>query len=216
MNIVASKKSINLLISAEVSSKAYYEKFLTHPVWPKGESGITVGIGTDLGQMSEEAITEDWQNYVSVDDLHLMLSVSGLKGTRAQAELPKIKSVIVPFDAACDVFYKRSLPKFAKLTHGIYPGLEQLEPDAVGALISMVYNRGAALNGPGRVEMKSIVHLVPHKDYAGIAALVLQSKRLWVGKKGMDGIVTRRTTEASYIADAVREYGPDELVTIQI
>lgn len=216
MNLIASKKSINLLISAEVSSEAYYNKLLTHPTWPKGESGVTIGIGYDLGQMSSEAITEDWKDYVSVEDLHTMLSVSGLKGTKAQAALPKTKKVTVTFDSACQVFYKRSLPKFAKMTRGIYPGLELLEPDAVGALISMVYNRGAALNGPGRVEMKSIVHLVPVKDYAGIAAMVLHSKRLWVGKNGMAGIITRRTTEANYIANAVHEYNSDELVTIEI
>ena len=216
MNLIASKKSIDLLIFAEVSSKAYYEKFLIHPTWPGGESGVTIGIGADLGQMSKDVIISDWHDQLSVEDLKTIISVAGLKGAAAASALAKTKKVIVTYDSACNVFYKRSLPKFAKMTLGIYPGLELLEPDAVGALISMIYNRGAALTGKNREEMNSIVHLVPQKDYAGIAAMVSHSKRIWTGKKGMEGIVARRTAEANYIANAVHSYDSDELVIIPV
>lgn len=218
MNLVVSKKGIDLLISAEVSSEAYYDKFLTHPVWPGGQSGITWGIGYDGGQEPKQTIINDWHELLAINDLKLLLSCAGLKGIAAQQALATsgVKKVIVPFSAAQTVFYKKDLPKYAKETIKLYPGLEKLEPDAIAALISMIYNRGASITGKGREEMASIVHLVAVQDYNGISALIRHSERLWQGKKGMEGIVARREKEAKFVANAVHQYAQDELLIIPV
>ena len=218
MRIVASKKSLDLIINEEVGSQPYYEKKLQGAVWPKGESGVTVGIGYDLGYNNKAQIAIDWKDYVSPAILALLQGAAGLKGEAANAYLkanPSLKAIKIPFKTAVKVFYEKTLPRYTRMTNDIYPGLDQLKPDAVGALVSMVFNRGSALKGDRRVEMKNIVPLVKSKDYAAIAAEVEKSKRLWVGT-AVSGVATRRVTEAKFIRNAVREYKLDELVGVDI
>lgn len=44
-----SQRAIALIVGCEVSGKANYEARYQRPVWPKGLSGITIGIGYDVG-----------------------------------------------------------------------------------------------------------------------------------------------------------------------
>lgn len=218
MRIIASKRSLDLIINQEVGSPAYYDRSLQGPVWPKGESGITVGIGYDLGYNVAGQVNIDWGYVLNPDTLALLKSCSGLRGEAAHAYLlshPELHKIQIPFETAKRVFYEKTLPRFAGDTLTIYPGLDQLKPDAVGALISMVFNRGDALKGDRRLEMREIVPLVPKKDYAGIADLVEKSKRLWEGKN-MPGLVDRRITEAKFIRNAVHEYALEDLVGIDV
>jgi GH24 family phage-related lysozyme (muramidase) len=218
MRIVASKQSLDLIIHEEIGSEAYYTKALQGPVWPKGESGITVGVGYDLGYNTKAQIAIDWGYVVSPETLALLQSCAGLKGEKAHAYLlahPELKKIKIPLATAKKVFYEKLLPRYAKQTLSIYPGLDQLKPDAVGALISMVFNRGASLSGERRIEMKQIVPLVPKKDYKGIGDLVEKSKRLWEGQ-GLPGLVKRRVNEAKFIRGAVHEYKLEDLVGIDV
>ena len=43
-----------------------------------------------------------------------------------------------------------------KETLKAFPGANELHPDAFGALVSLVFNRGAAVTGKNREEMKNI------------------------------------------------------------
>jgi hypothetical protein len=212
-----SQKTIDFIISQEVTSESVYNKNYSSPAWPGGQSGITIGIGYDLGYNTPEQITSDW-SLLAAADVALLKTASGIKGTSAQAFLqshPNLKAVKVPFAMAEQVFVKNSIPRFAKAALSIYPGLADLEPDAAGALISMVYNRGASLSGDRRLEMREIVPLIPKKDYAGIAQLIDASKRLWIGQR-LDGIVKRREEEAGLVRNASRTYAANEMVPVTI
>jgi len=48
-SMIVSKKSLDLIIAFEVSSKTAYNSKYKNPIWPGGESGITIGIGYDIG-----------------------------------------------------------------------------------------------------------------------------------------------------------------------
>jgi hypothetical protein len=48
-NSQLSKPAIDYIISYEVTSPNVYNKKYTSPIRPDGKSGITIGIGTDLG-----------------------------------------------------------------------------------------------------------------------------------------------------------------------
>jgi hypothetical protein len=210
-----SLRSLYFIIGEEVGSRADYEKKYIRPVWPKGDSGITIGIGYDLGYHTAAEITRDWAGLAPASAA-LIAACAGKKGTSAQGWLsanPALQAVVVPYEIACQVFIKASLPKASREALNIYPGLEKLMPDAVGALVSMVFNRGSSLDGERRAEMKAIGPLIPKKDYAGIAALIDRSKRLWVGI-GMDGLVKRREAEAAMVRTAVRQYAQNESVTV--
>ena len=62
-----SKKSIDAIIAFEVTSPEYYEKHYQNPTWPGGDSGVTVGIGYDLGQNNRETIIMDWTGNVNLN-----------------------------------------------------------------------------------------------------------------------------------------------------
>lgn len=218
MKLITSKKSIDIIVNHEIGSPAYYNKRLRTPVWPGGSSGVTIGIGYDLGYNSPEQIKKDWGHVLSEADIKTLIKCSGLKGAPAKSQLNNdkaLKSVIVTLESAKKVFYESALPRYARMTAAIYPGLDELKPDAIGALISMVYNRGASLAGASRKEMRNIVEHVKNKDYAKIAYEIDASKRLWEGKN-LNGLITRRKEEAKMVKESLRQYTKEELIAIEI
>lgn len=198
-----SKKSIDFIIQQEVGGRAYYEKVLQKPSWPGGASGITIGIGYDLGYNSITQFTKDWSTSLTADSINKLKTIIGLKAEKAKLALKgDVLSVRVPFNAAYDVFVNNDIPRYYAMTKKIYPGLEALNEDTQGALVSMIYNRGAGLTGDSRKEMRAIVDFVAKKDYEGIAEEIEKSKRLWE-HKGLDGLVIRREAEADMIRHSV-------------
>lgn len=198
-----SRKSIDMIIQHEIGGKAYYDKILQKPSWPGGESGITVGIGYDLGYNTEKQFVKDWGKVLSEPNVKTLKTVIGLKGQKAKLSLKgELLNIRIPYNIAYDVFVKSSIPRYYKLTLSIYPGMVNLNEDTQGALVSMIFNRGASLNGESRKEMRAIVDLIEAKDYEGIAEEIEKSKRLWE-HKGLDGLVIRREAEADMIRNSI-------------
>lgn len=198
-----SKKSIDFIIQHEIGSRIYYEKALQKPTWPGGESGVTIGLGADLGYMTEKQFLLDWSSSLNLNFITPLRKVIGLKGLVAKSMLKgEIMQVRVPYLTAYEVFIKTSLPRYYRMTKKIYPDLELLNEDTQGALVSMVYNRGASLEGDNRKEMKAIVPLVALLDYEGIAHQIESSKRLWEDKK-LEGLVIRREAEADLVLQSI-------------
>jgi hypothetical protein len=56
VSLTVSRKGLQQIVQHEISSASYYRKFLSHPTWPGGSSGITIGIGYDLGYNSGRQI----------------------------------------------------------------------------------------------------------------------------------------------------------------
>ncbi|GAB3420031.1 hypothetical protein [Niabella aquatica] len=199
-NMIVSKRSLEIIIESEVSSRAAYQLKYKYPVWPKNESGITIGIGYDLGYVNEAVFLSDWQEFINDAEIKKLKAVVGLKGRNAEAALtPEIKMVEVPLEAALTVFYTKSMPQYAKSAARIYPGIEKLPPDAQGALLSIVYNRGASVAGERRTEMKNIQKWVIQKNLSKIAGEVREMKRLWPDVKGLRD---RREREAVLVENA--------------
>ena len=198
-----SKKSIDMIINHEIGGKAYYEKVLQKPTFPGGQSGVTIGLGYDLGYNTEKQFLEDWSDKLNLNFLTPLRKVIGLKGETAKQMLRgEILQVRVPYNAAYEVFIKKSLPRYYAMTKAIYPELDTLNEDTRGALVSMIYNRGNKIEGDSRKDMKAFVDLVAIKDYEGIADQIERSKRLWENK-GLDGLVKRREEEADLILQSL-------------
>jgi len=197
-----SKKAIDLIIQHEVGGRAVYEKRYQKPIWAGGDSGLTIGLGYDVGYVKETQLFSDWQG-LNLNFLNALKRFCGIKGEVVKTMMRgEVLNVIIPYNIAYEVFVKKSIPKYYALTKKIYPQLDELNEDTRGALVSMVYNRGAKIDGESRKEMKAIVDLVAKKDYEGIAEQIEQSKRLWEGK-GLDGLVIRREAEADLVRDSV-------------
>ncbi|HVE56947.1 MAG TPA: hypothetical protein VNB22_08960 [Pyrinomonadaceae bacterium] len=212
-SMIVSKRSLDKIVEYEISSEEIYNKKYQKPIYPGGDSGVTIGIGYDVGFNTKTQIDADWRGKISDADLELLKTAAGAKGENAKNLIAGLKSVTVPFAAAREVFYVSTLPRYAKSTRGIYPGVEHLPADAQGALLSLIYNRGTSLTGDRRKEMNAIVALVAAKDLDGIAAQIIAMKRLW-DKTKLPGLHARRDDEAKLVKNARPTYPPEELVKV--
>ncbi|MEO6304797.1 MAG: hypothetical protein ABIP51_16675 [Bacteroidia bacterium] len=213
MSLIISKKSVDAIVNFEVGSENLYNRRYTHPVLPGVNSGITIGIGYDLGMSSVSTIIKDWTGFVSNNDLALIKKAAGLTQTKAKEVLPLLKNVTVSYHDAEEVFIK-DLSNYAAQALHIYPGLEKLNPDTVGAIISLVYNRGSLINDTDRrKEMKALVGFIAAADYINIAAQFRSMKRLWSSKTAQ-GLITRREVEALLVDGSQRVYSDVEKISI--
>jgi len=198
-----SKKSLEMIIHHEIGGRAYYDKKLQAPIWAGGESGVTIGMGYDLGYNSEKQFMLDWSGVINLNYINALRPTIGIKGPQAKAMLKgEILNVKIPYNTAYEVFVKSSLPRYYAMTKKIYPNMDLLNDDTKGALVSVVYNRGNRLEGDSRAEMRAIVDLIEKQDYEGIAEQIEKSKRLWENR-GLDGLVVRREAEADLVRDSM-------------
>lgn len=199
-----SDKTLKLLLQYEVGGgKSYYEKYLSKFTWPGGASGPTIAIGVDCAYYSQKELSEIFTS-LPKDQIKLIQEASGKSGERGKEYALKLRSagIVVDWDRALDIFQKLTWPKFTKLAKKTFPGLSDLHPDAYGAIISLVFNRGTSLKGESRKEMVNIKNLIPKKDYKKIAKEFRNMKRIWIGKN-LDGLLERRESEAKLIESCV-------------
>ena len=186
------------VINFESGGESYYNKFLKKVTWPGGASGLTIGIGADLGYMSKEEFEKYFSSFFTPLENLKLKSVIGLKGDSAKSKLTSVKGIELNWENAMNAFINWTLPKFWKLSNALWPGLDKLEEPAQIALVSLVFNRGASTKGSSRTEMVNIKPLVVKRDYKGIAKEIRSMKRLWIGKN-MDGLIKRREEEAKMV-----------------
>lgn len=186
------------VINFESGGQAYYNRALKKVTWPGGASGLTIGIGADLGYMTLTEFNKYFAKYFSSESNRKLIAGIGLKGQAAKARLPQVKNIELSWENAMEAFIAWTLPKFWKLTNTLWPGIDKLTESAQIALVSIVFNRGASTKGESRREMRNIAPMVLKKDYKGIAKEIRSMKRLWVGKN-LDGLIKRREEEAKMV-----------------
>jgi GH24 family phage-related lysozyme (muramidase) len=170
--------------------------------WPGGESGITLGIGYDIGFVTPEQFEEDWSQHLGSDQIERLKTGIGIKGERARQRASEFRDITVTRAQAVEVFTNKTLPLHSQRTEGAFPGVDQLPPDAQGALVSLVFNRGPGMGGDSRAEMRAVRDAVAQGDLQEIANQIRAMKRLWVGK-GLDGLLRRRDAEADLVESAI-------------
>ena len=214
-SLIASRRSLDLIVQSEVTSKAVYNQKYKSPVVPGEASGITIGIGYDIGHMNLATFEKDWQPFLSATDYSLLKTGVGKKQQAArQALTPALKAVVISWETAMEVFYTRSMPAWAQKARKMYPGLQQLPPDAQGAIVSLVYNRGTSLDSSDRRrEMRNLVTLIAAGNLQGMAQEIRAMKRLW-DKRVSPGLHIRRDKEGDLVANASFNMLPDEYVLI--
>ena len=170
--------------------------------WPGASSGITLGYGYDLGHVTPEQFERDWGACFTPEQKARLRGAIGKTGPAAAALAPQLADIKCNRADSARVLSEVSIPDYLERTRAAFPGLEALPADAQGALVSLVYNRGAGMTGDSRREMRTIRALVPLGDLPGIARAVREMKRLWEGK-GLAGLLRRRDAEASLIESAM-------------
>jgi hypothetical protein len=192
-----SQAAFDLIVNSEISGRAAYEAHYRRPERPGGQSGITVGIGYDCGYYSAAVIRQDWSGKIPDAMVSVLCAVAGLQGQAAQNRLAAVRPLVdVPWGAAIDVFSNVSIPKYLRSCHAL-PNFDELSPDCKGALLSLVYNRGASFDQPGPryVEMRNIKALMAAEKFTAIPAEFRKMKRLWT-TPSLRGVAIRREQEA--------------------
>ncbi len=196
-----SPEAKKLIVEFETGGQSYYQARLQRPTWPGGASGVTVGIGYDLGYNTRAQILEDWKA-LPESQRNALAGASGLKGAAAKARVSALKWIVIPWPVAEEVFVRKTMPRFGSMTAGAFPGITAAHAHVEGAMLSIVFNRGASMAGSVRVEMRSIRDYVAAGRIAPIPQEIRSMKRLWVGK-GLDGLLRRREAEARLVEQSL-------------
>lgn len=204
-----SKKSLDLILEFEVGGgENYYNKFLKNPAWPEGQSGVTIGVGYDLGYVNKAEFSEDWKD-LPKDIFDRLYKVVGIKGYNAKNLIRGLRDISIPWDLSLKVFNNKTVTKFYNLTKDTFPNFDKMPEDAKGGLVSLVFNRGNALEGDRRREMKlirdgmRITNTFDQKALTFIANQIRNMKRIWAGGSIEKGMNRRRDAEAKLIEQSL-------------
>ena len=177
--------------------------------WPGGESGISLGYGCDIG--ADPKSLEYWRGILSDDQINRLAVAKGKTGGAAAGIARQFSDIKVSEADALAVFMKHTLPLEIALTRKTYLGIDLLPLTVLGAMTSIVYNRGPDLDGDRRSEMREIKEVVTEfantpperRDVKAtlekIAGLIQRMKRLW--DNSQRGLLIRRDAEAKLIRD---------------
>jgi hypothetical protein len=199
-----SKRASALIISSEVSGVSQYKQRFHKPTWPGGSSGVTIGIGYDLGFVNLKEFGADWTDYLDGEEFRALSGCCGLYGERARSALSNVARIDIPWPLANRQYEERIQPQRIGETEAVLRNSDLLSADSLGALVSLVYNRGAAgflvpqnKDPAGRFrEMRNIRELMAAKRFSEIPAQLLAMGRLWQRIPGGEGLVLRRKLEA--------------------
>jgi hypothetical protein len=164
-----SDAGFNLIVYYEVGDEGYYNKTERFPTWPGGQSGVTIACGVDCGYETADRITSDWSSRIDAEAANRLAQVAGITGQKARSILRSVRDIEVTWPIALDEFREIEVANEYALTIRTYPGADNLRSNAISALVATTYNRGSALSGDSRVDLRVIRSLVPRKDYEGMA-----------------------------------------------
>lgn len=199
------QKAIDLILEAEGIDQPYK--------WPGGGSGITLGYGVDIG--ADPSGLKDLATVLPDDQIQTLKQAVGLTGRAAMQIQTRFTGIKITREQALKVFVERTLPTEIARTIVAFPGVECMPAEVLGAMVSLVYNRGGSKDGDRRREMRIIGEIlaefqsftpeqraVVQSEYIRKIALQFRKmKRLWVGQ-GLDGLLTRRDAEADLVLSA--------------
>ena len=147
----------------EVGSRKLYEIQCIRPTWPGGASGVTIGVGYDLGYQSN--FDADWSDLLTASQAAALRRWLGVKGQAARASLEQLADVTIPWHAAWTAFIRRTLPQEVDATRKTFARSAEMPRLCLGVLVSLVYNRGTSMADPpgfpnSRKEMRDIRNAV--------------------------------------------------------
>lgn len=193
--------AVAFIAREEVSSRAQYDAVIAFPCYPGAASGITIGIGYDL-RFESGRFADDWGDQLDGQTHAALVPWLGRTGNAdAVAALARCK---IGWPAAWFVFTRRSLPAYVAQARAAFPRFDALSPLSRGALVSLAYNRGTAMqdNSPDdrRREMRQIRDALAAGRADQVPAALLAMRRLWPTVRGLRD---RRVREAALFQEGL-------------
>jgi len=188
-------RAVNFIAQAEVSSRRHYDAACARPTWPGEQSGVTIGVGYDLGYQAK--FEADWNGLLAPAQIAALRPWLNKKGQAAAPAVAQLAAIQVPWHAAWMVFIHKTLPPEVATTRQAFHGPNPLPPLCLGALVSLVYNRGPGMDddapGDRRREMRQIRDALAAGRTLDVPAALGAMARLWPNAKGLRD---RREAEA--------------------
>jgi putative peptidoglycan binding protein len=189
-------RAVAFIAREEVGGRAYYDTQCMRPTWPGGARGVTIGVGYDLGYQS--GFAAHWSDVLTPAQVAALRPWLGVKGQAAAAGPAQLMGITIPWHAAWMAYTRRTLPQEIAATRATFTGPVSMRPLCLGVPVSLVYNRGTAMNDtpgyPGsRKEMRDIRDAIAARRLADIPGALIAMKRLWPEGNGPRG---RRDREA--------------------
>lgn len=197
-----SDDAMSMIVSFEVTSPTLYAARYERPIWPRGQSGVTVGVGYDAGYVTRAWLAEDWATILSPTDIARLSTTCGVTGPAAAKLIAGVRPVRIGWTDAYRQFSTTCLPRYTAEVLRVLPNAKLLSQDCLGALVSLVYNRGPSfrLVGDRYTEMNDIRLYMVRKEFDKIPERLSHMGRLWRGHadpaKNLPGLVARRKLEA--------------------
>ena len=204
------------IIAEEVTDEAVYRHTLSAPTWPGGASGVTIGIGYDVGTVTEAQFRADWEALLPPAWTTRLAKCCGVQGDKAKPLAAALRDISIDYSAAILVFRGRSIPQVAAQLCRAIPGAALLPRPARASLVSLVYNRGCSFHvqDDRHREMRAIAAAINDGHLDAVPGQIRAMKRLWVVNPdalekdwqplpGMAGLLGRRDREAAMFSAAI-------------
>lgn len=193
--------AVAFIAREEVTNRAHYDAVVAPPSYPGGESGITIGIGYDL-RFEAGHFAADWGDRLDGATHAALVPWLGRQGNAAG--VAALAGVRVAWDDAWFVFTRRSLPAYIAEARAAFPGFDGLPRLSRGALVSLAYNRGTAMQDGSpddrRREMRDIRDALAAGHPEQVPAAILAMQRLWPTVRGLRD---RRAREAALFQEGL-------------
>lgn len=200
-----SRRANDLIIVFEVSGENRYIQRYQSPLWPRGRSGLTIGIGYDLGYVDQDDFEEDWRSIIPLAAIDRLKAACRRTGNSASSLPAQYSDIVIPWPLAL-LQFDNALRMVGGQTQHVFPGSSDLSADSFGALLSLVYNRGGSLkHDPAdsqdrRREMRLIRQFLLTGELDKISEQIVKMKRLWENDPDARGLLERRELEAALFA----------------
>jgi GH24 family phage-related lysozyme (muramidase) len=207
---VLSARALNLIVEYETGGRPYYEQVIRRrPIWPRGNSGVTIGFGYDLGYIDQAELDRDWAVLPAGIRTRLATALGRHGGRDSDNDMKALtaalKDIEISWELAQVVFTAATVPKFVKATARALDNTAALSPDSFGVLVSLSFNRGAAYRkqrDPSDPldryrEMRGIGAAMTARRFDEIPGLIRLMKRIWRGTAVEVGLARRREDEAA-------------------
>jgi len=217
--MAVSENALKLILDFEVGGgESYYNKKARFPIWPGGASGITIGIGVDLGHIKKvdfDTHVSPYYEETQIDRLIACIGITGKPGsvdseTKMKDLVETVSDCELSFSHAMEIHENFTIPLYYERTKKTFKGFDTLPEDVQGAIVSLVFNRGTKLDGPKRTHMAKIANLVEQfskkndpKLLKEIAGTFVDMAEIWKGEKSYEGLKRRRIAEANLVQASI-------------
>lgn len=98
--------------------------------WPGGDSGISLGIGYDLGYVTVDQFESDWGDFLPEAQVERLRAVVGFHGIKAKNCALQLADIRIKKTDADKVFAQKTIPQYVHQAKQAFPGFANLPLDA--------------------------------------------------------------------------------------